>query len=396
MKKNDIINGFTLLVALLWLLTLVLNIFNDRFHPGDFMVYYSAAKNLVTGEPVYMISFYTGSGFYKYSPATLFFFIPYTLFNFNTAAIIHFAILGAAYWYTFMVIRKVLHDYFPFENLKHELGLISLAFVCILIHFARELYVGNINIILLMLCCISIRNFLRGKDMQGGILLGIVILVKPYLMILLLPLVLRKRWNTLVWLCLTITLISLLPFVFPGPQRSISMYGDWINSILMHSGGFPGKTSLDYFIRQLMPSWPAWGIPVIFFFCCAIVSMFILKNIHQEKPESKLNGFADVNFAFEWFLMIALLPNLIKTDWVLLVFSAPLIAFMIFYTASRKQYWWIPFLVILLFFYGANSDDLLGRELSHRILESGLMGLSNFLLVIVSIVMFLDLRKKTT
>ena len=396
MKKSNIFNGFTLLVAVACLLTFTLNMINGRFLLGDFMVYYTAAANLISGGPVYLVSFYGGSGFYKYSPATLFFFLPYMCFNFKAAAVIHFFILSAAYWYAFMVIRDLLTDYFPVTNIKHGTLLLSVSFCCIAIHFSREMFLGNINIILLLLCSLSIRRFLTGKYRQGGILLGIVILTKPYLLILLLPLVLRKQWRALAWFSLTVFCGLVIPFIFPGPHKSILMYGDWIQSITTHSGDFPGMTSLDYLFRHFIPSWPAWGILAIFFSICSLVALFILQNIYHEKQQGAVAGNSATNFTFEWFLLIALVPNLIKTDWVLLLFSAPLIAFMVFCTASRKQYWWIPVLVILLFFYGANSDDLLGRDLSHTILVSGLMGLGNFLLVVVALLMFLQSKPLPT
>jgi hypothetical protein len=393
MKKKEILNGFTIFVAIACLLTFSLNMINGRFLLGDFKVYYSAAANLVNGGPVYMVSFYTGSGFYKYSPSTLIFFLPYLLFNFKTAAIIHFFILGTAYWYTFIIIRKILRDSFLFSNIKHEIWLLSIAFGCILIHFARELYLGNINIILLMLCCLSIRDFLKGRHLQGGILLGIAILTKPYLLILLLPLVLRKKWQALGWLGLTLVCGLIIPFIFPGPLKSISLYGDWFRSVMVHGEDFPGMTSIDYLIRLLVPTWPAWGILIIFLSICSMAGLFILKNIEEEKQDMTNAGVADMNFTFECFLLIALLPNLIKTDWVLLMFNAPLIAFMIFYIAYHKQYRWIPLLIILLLLYGANSDDLLGKTLSHGILAYGLMGLSNFLLILLSLYMYLVHRK---
>ena len=394
MNKKNLFNGFTIFVAIACILTFTLNIYNGRFQLGDFRVYYSAAVNLVTGGPVYLVSFYSGSGFYKYSPASLYFFLPYTIFSFRTAAVIHFFILGCAYWYTMILISRLIMHYFSMENIRHEVWLLSLSFGCILIHFARELYVGNINIILLLLCCLSIGDFLKGKDWQGGILLGMVILTKPYLLILLFPMVLRKKWKAMAWMAITAGIGLVLPFIFPGPFKGAGLYHDWIKSIRMHSEGFPGMTSIDYLFRIFMPSWPAWGILVILFLILSFVTLFILNNIQREKKERKLAGTPEMNFAFEWFLLIALLPNLIKTDWVLLLFSAPVITFMIFYISFRKQYWWIPVLVILLFFFGLNSDDLLGRELSHQILHSGLMGLSNFLLVTASLFIFLDHRRR--
>jgi hypothetical protein len=393
MKKSDYLNGFTIFVAILVLLTFVLNMINGRFYLCDFKVYYTATANLISGGPVYLVSFDSGSGFYKYSPATLFFFLPYEFVNFKIAEIIHFFVLGVAYWYTMVIIRKLIRDYFITRSLKHEVGLISISFVCILIHFVREMSLGNINIILLMLCCLSIWALISGKDLQGGLLLGIVVLAKPYLLILLLPLLLRKKGRAMMALFATILCGLIIPFIFPGPSRSVSLYNEWIKSIMAHTAGYPGMTSLDYFIRNLVSSWPDWGILVIFFACCALIATFIINNIRSEKQNKKEAGLANRNFAFEWFLLIALLPNLIKTDWVLLLFSAPLITFMIFYIASQKQYGWIPVMVTIIFFYGANSDDLLGRFLSHMILQSGLMGLGNFLLVIVSLVMFLHMRK---
>lgn len=394
MKKKEIYNGFALLIAVACLITFSLNMFNGRFILADFRVYYSAAANLISDKQVYMISFYSGSGFYKYSPAILFFFMPYLLFNLKVAAIIHFFVLGIAYWYTLNLIRKLIRQYLPMLNVEHELLLISISFVCILIHFSREMYMGNINIVLLMLCCLSIKNILSGKDLQGGILFGIVILTKPYLLILLLPLLLRKKWRAIGSMSITIAFGLLLPFIFFGIQKSIGMYVEWAQSVLTHGEQFPGMTSIDYFIRFLVPLWPVWGTFVIFFIVYALAATFIMSNLHKEKEKGIFPGVADMNFMFEWFLLIAVLPNLIKTDWILLLFSAPLIVFMVFYIASYKKYEWIPVLIILLFFYGANSDDLLGRGLSHAILQSGLMGLSNFFMIIASIFIFLDYRKQ--
>jgi hypothetical protein len=396
MKKKDIFSGFTVFVILACLATFILNRINHRFFLGDFQVYYSAASNLIAGKQVYLISYYGGCGFYKYSPATLLFFMPYCCFSFSIAAIIHFFILAGAYWYTFIMLRNFLRQYFFTVDIKQETWLLAISFGCILLHVTRELYLGNINIILLMLSLLSAGCFLGRKDWQGGILFGIVVLLKPYMVILAIPLLLRKRWKAVGWLCATAAGGLVFPFIVMGPELSLRLYGDWIRSIMVHDREFPGMTSLDYIFRlHVMPSWPSWGIFIIFTLGCLLTALFVLGNIRREKQEEAQAEYAGRNFLFELFLIMALLPNLIKTDWVLLLFSAPLITFMIFYTSYRRQFRWVPLLFILIFLYGANSDDLLGRNISHMILQSGLMGLSNFLLIIVSRFMFRDLRKKT-
>jgi hypothetical protein len=214
-------------------------------------------------------------------------------------------------------------------------------------------------------------------------------------MILLLPMLLRKKWRALAVTGLTVAFGLLVPFIFPGPAKSFILYREWIQSILAHGEDFPGMTSIDYLVRLIFPSWPSWGIFVILLSLTFLAALWIIQNIQKEKHDPARTGLADMNYLFECFLLIALLPNLIKTDWVLLLFSAPLITFIVFYTTLWKQYWLIPFLIFVLFFYGANSDDLLGREFSYMILHSGLMGLSNLVLVITAFFMFLDHRKRS-
>jgi len=394
MKKTGWFNGFTLLVAVICLLTLILNMINNRFLLGDFRVYYTAAAHYITGSPVYLVSFYSGSGFYKYSPATLFFFIPYTLLPYKVAATVHFLILGTAYGYTMLLLSGLVTRYLLGNRVKHRLWLLALAFGCIMMHVNRELYLGNINILLLMLSCLALRDMLTARDLRGGILLGLAVLAKPYLLLLAIPLVLRRRWRALGWLCLTGSGGILLPFVFSGPVKSIQLYSDWINSVMTHGGEYPGKTSIDYFLHNLLPSWPAWGALIIFSLFLILMILFIFRSIRLEKQEGATAGMAGLDFTFEWFLILALLPNLIRTDWVLMMFASPVIIFMIFYISSRKQYRFIPVLVILLLVYGANSDDLLGKSLSHTIMESGLMGISNFLLAMVALYLFFLNRKR--
>jgi len=394
MKFKKYLNGFTIMVILICLITLILNKINGRFQLGDFKVYYTAAVNLITGKPVYLVSFYTGSGFYKYSPATLLLFVPYTIFNFNTAAVIHFTLLGATYIYTFFIIGKLIRVWFSKSGIDHLNRLLSVSFVCILLHFTREMYLGNINIILLMLMCLSLMKLLQEEDRWSGFFMGLAVLAKPYLLLLMIPLVLRKKMRALSALCMTIAGGLIMPFIYPGPVRGFGLYADWIKTILNHQDDFPGRTSLDYVAGLLFPSTTAWGYWLIPLLLIAIAIILIINNIKVEKQLQTDNSFRDMNIAFEFFLLLALIPNLIRSDWVILLFSAPLITFMVFYIAGSRRYGLIPLMILILFCYSANSDDLLGRQLSHTILESGLMGVSNFLLLVTAMVMFAGYRKK--
>jgi hypothetical protein len=394
MNRKDYLNGFTLFVAVVCALTISLNMFNGRFWLSDFRVYYSAALNFISGGPVYLMSYDEGSGFYKYSPATLFFFLPYLLMPYKAAAVIHFLIICVSYWLTFLTLRSLLAGYFFKSRVKHEYFLLGLSFGCILLHFSRETYLGNINIILLLLCCKSLQLFLAGRNQAGGLLLGVALLLKPYLVILLIPLLIRRKLIPVFWTLGTIVIISLFPFFYPGPSGGFALYNTWISAMLDHNQTFPGMTSIGYLITQyFFPQFPPLADYIIALVVYGSTALFIYINDHQEKKWKSATEPKDMNLAFEWFLLIALLPGVIKTDWVLLQNSAPLITMMIFIVAKQKQYLWMLILFILWFFYGANSDDLLGRTFSRQILILGVMGLSNLLIITISVILFLLFRK---
>lgn len=392
-QRKTVLNGFLVFVALVSLLNLVLNLINGRFHPGDFQVYHTAATRFLSGDTVYGISYYSGSGLYKYSPATLFFFLPYAMLPYKAAAVIHILILSAAYWWCFIVIAGLLRRSLLNGPANRDTLLLSLGFICILLPMSRELYLGNINMLLLLSLVLALRDFLDGKAWRGGILLGLAILAKPYLAVFLIPLFLRRQWKPLLS-TLTVTCAGLLlPFLYPGPSGGTEMYRAWISTMLMHREDFPGMTSLGYIAGHYLPGWPSWGDSLLALLLLSGVVLLIIVNGKREKAAHDDHQ-AESDQVFEWFLLAGLLPNMIRTDWVLLIFSAPLILFIIFRIAQERQWRLIPVLVLLVSFYGANSDDLLGRELSRTILHAGLMGLANFLLAAMAFLLFIRSRRE--
>ena len=244
--KQRIISIFPIVAGLAVILTMTLNMINGRFWLADFRVYYSAAKQFITGGQVYLVSFDEGSGYFKYSPAVLYLFLPYTLFTYKVASVIHFLVLGLIYWYSFRVIADLLKKHIYTTPFRNEQLLITLAFLCIAIHFSREMYLGNINIVMLLLCCLAVRDQLDGKEFKGSLFLGLAILTKPYFLILVLPLLLRKRWKSLGSLAAVLAAGFLLPFLYPGPGKAWALYTGWFRTMSAHDKGFDDMNSLDY------------------------------------------------------------------------------------------------------------------------------------------------------
>ena len=389
------LTGFTVFVILLCLLNLIINNINHRFFVSDFKVYYYAAKNLLVGGKVYFIAFGEESGLYKYSPLTLLLFLPYTLVNFKVAAVIHFFILSFAYWYSYMLIRRLLAKYF-FVNIGNEGWLLSLAVICTLIFLVKELYLGNINILLIMLCLKALIIFVSGQNNKGSILLGLVILTKPFFLILILPLLFRGKFKALAGMVIIVAAGLIIPFMIIGSQQGFSLTMDWFKTIVMHGSDFPSMNSIDYLLHfYLFPGLKGYTEYLIIFVAGILVIWFILKNLQQEKKLTGLNYLQDRNFIIEWFLILAMLPNIVKTDTEHFLASAPIITFIIYYIAGKRRFWLIPVMVILIFFYGGNSQDALGKDFSYRLFSMGLIGLSNLLLIFMALLLYLDFRSSS-
>jgi hypothetical protein len=384
--------GFTVFVLIICLLNLIINNINGRFFVSDFKVFYLAAKNLLAGQKVYMIAFGLDSGLYKYSPMTLLIFIPYTVFSFNIAAIIHLVILSFCFWYSYLLTRKILSTWF-FPGVKHEGWLISLAVICTLIFLVKELYLGNINILLILLCLLALNDILLGKQWTGGILLGIVLLAKPFFLVLILPLALRKKFRTLAAIAVTLSAGFVIPFFILGFQRSFMLHMDWMKTILIHGSNYPSMNSIDYLLHYyLFPDFAGYMQYLIIISAGILAGWFVIINIRREKIENKAKELEERNFIIEWFLLLSVIPNVMRTDSEHFLASIPIIMFIIYYIAVSRRFWLIPVMVILIFFYGGNSQDALGRDFSLRLFSMGLIGISNLLLVLMTLFLYLDFR----
>ncbi len=394
-KKTFIpLTGFFIFITVICLLNLIFNLVNGRFGMSDFKVYYMAAESLVNGGTVYGQAFGELSGIYKYSPFILFFFLPFTLFSYPVAVVVHFFLLSLCFCIAFIVIRNFLTRYFFRTEIKLESLLLTLAMLCILIHVVKELYLGNVNVVLLLLCLLALLNYLDGKPFAGSILLGIVLLTKPFFAFLLIPLLVRKNFKAIKWLVMVVLTGLLLPEIILGPRLGFMLHVEWAKAMLLHFDGYPGVNSIDYMLRYyFFPGLPGWAGLVIIVLAIISLAAFTFLNRKKEKQELNPDSFVERNFIFEWFLILALIPDLVRTDSEHFLCTAPLITFILYYIAVNRKYLFIPLMIILFFFFGGNSDDLLGHEFSHQLFIMGFQGLSNLFLILLAAILYRQFGK---
>lgn len=366
---------------------------NERFWLNDFRVYYSAAQALANGAQVYGISFGLDTGFYKYSPFVAMLFVPYTFLSYDAASIIHFFILCASTIFTIVMLGRLIGRYFlPLKN-KTENVLMSLALICILLHLVRELHLGNINMLLLFLISAGLIFSLRSKDILSGIFIGLSVIIKPYFLVLILPFLAWEKWKTFMSILVTIAVSFLVPLLLFRYDQNILLHKEWIDSMREHSSYLSSSHTipslLHYYLGLEPGKWFSYfliGVIIAGYF----LFFFLTKNRLGKKQLQPVH----FSFVTGYFCLVAMIPNLVITDTEHFLLSLPLIIILLRYIYEKKNYFVTIAFIILIFFYEGNSTDLLGKNLSQRFEEAGLLGISNLVLIASILILSFSTAKK--
>lgn len=375
-KKN---RWLIILGSLFFLLAMIIENINGRFWLNDFKVYYSASSEFVNDGSPYGQAFGLSSGYFKYSPFTLIFFAPYTLFSFETAKFIHYFIISIMGLVGLVLSLKSL-EFTSLKNTKTPgwIGIVLLALSAV--HLSRELHLGNINLLLIALVAFMMVMIKKQKEISASLAFSLIILIKPYLLILVLPILIKKKWKVILYTPLFTLLLSAIPVFFIGFDGLIQLYLDWFESMVGHGNSMFSHHTINSIVKaysgiELSSKWT-----IVF----VLITGLSYLGLRMKYFFSKSNS----NFlVFDMMVLFALVPNLVITDTQHFLFSVPLIAYLLVTLKEVKSVLlWILF-AALIFLYGFNSNDLLGYELSDVFDNYAALGVSNLLLIAMAIIL---------
>jgi len=357
---------------------------NHRLSLNDFRVYYEATKALIAGDQVYGIAFGLGSGLFKYSPFVSFLFIPFSILPFSVSGILYILFIVTALILSFLLCQRILVTYLFENHQKHGTIISILTLVFVSNHLYRELHLGNTNIILLFLILISLKLILKEKDFISGILFGIALLLKPYLLLLGIVLVLHKKWKviagTLAMMCLQV-IILLVAFGF---SKTLSLNVDWLKTIIAHSESYGSQNNIAYIMHILCNiEISSVNNYIIIIVSALILSVYIIFNLVQSAGKLNAAVISRNNFMIEWLVLFAALPSIVNTDTQHFMYSLPLIMIILYYIFQNKEYMLGSLLVLIFLLYGTNSNDLVGNTLGNFYDRIGAVGISNILIILI-------------
>ena len=363
--------------ALLPVLYLVLLFVNYRFQLSDFNVYYGAADALMNGEQVYGKSFGLSSGFYKYSPEVLVPFLPFALLKYDVAAVL-FYLLNTGI--LVLLLNEFKQTFFKQISWGKEVWfMLAMTFLFFVDQLERELFLGNVNALLLLLSLWSVRSIDNKQYAKAGLIYAVVLCFKIHFLILLPYFILKKEWKVLLYTLLGLMGAALVLFVCV-PNRFVVLHSQWLKAVQGHNVQLDqSPNTIYFFIQKILSSVHMAVVPkAAVLIGLAIAGLTYLKFIWKNIGK----GFQ----SNEALILLALIPVLTHTDTEHFLWAMPFFL-MILITVStwNKRGKWIGALGLICasipFLF--NSPDLVEKTLSKQLDEGGI-GLSLLLLLLLS------------
>jgi hypothetical protein len=387
---------FSTVIFLVFLALMINFIAGERLYMSDFKVLYLAGQARLNCEEVYFQVFGIDTGLYKYSPFFLLLLIPFSLLPYAIASPLYFILNTLLLCVAIIYARKLWNRYFNYSSGK-VFALLLLTSLVAFSHLLRDVQLGNTNIFLLLLSIAAFRLISGNRELTGGLLLAFIVLIKPHFVIVLPLLLLRRKYRTLTGLASGLLLGFLLPGFFTGFAENISQHQAWIETMIYHNvTQLSSQNTIQHLLFQSTGNiFPGVSVTLQQFGVIAIVALafllFLLKNFKLEKdgpPE-----LSTLNFTFEFFLLISLIPSLTITDTEHFLFSIPLIMLIMAYLFQSRNRYFIIVSVIAFIFYIGTWGDLLGSY-SRRLEQLGSVGIGNLMIIVISFIIMLIARRK--
>lgn len=205
-------------------------LFGIRTDMSDFGVCFQAGGRVLARETLYRSL--DGHLQFKYAPAAALVYAPFSLLPWEAAKAVWFLIMAAC----LAGILKILSLWAVECGVRAGWPLIWTVVVmakCL----GREFQLGQVNVLILLLLAVAARDAAAGRKGRAGLLWGLSLLFKPYGLIFLPYLVIKKNGRTLAGGAGSLLAGLLIPAVVYGFAGNLAVIGEWARTL---SASTPG------------------------------------------------------------------------------------------------------------------------------------------------------------
>lgn len=330
----------------------------------DFEVNWKAGKRLHAGETLYRQE--DEHYQFKYLPIAAFLYIPLSFIALPAAKAIWFAGISIAGGLFVFLSYRLLPD--KTKPARLIMGIPSLV---LLRYFLRELDLGQINLVVAVAIMLMLNFLLKSittqekkkKRLLTGLFCGTSIALKPYSLILIPYLAVKKQYLALIAAGAFLAFSFFLPLAFYNFQGNLLVHWEWISSLSRSTPGL--LTSADNvslwacFMKWTGSNNVALLLASIFIFLLACLFLVLI-----HKGRSLRHG-----IYFEVSFLLLLLPLVSPLGWDYnFLLSLPALMLLINYCHHFSSFW-RKILFINMFITAFSLYDILGESLYSFIMK---------------------------
>jgi alpha-1,2-mannosyltransferase len=191
----------------------------------DFEVYWRAASRAMAGESLYRAE--DGHWLFKYLPAFAVVAMPIALLPVQVAK---------AIWFMATVVTLVLllraSPRLLSEVRKPQWVLVLATFLVLGKFYVHEMVLGQTNLMFVAVITAALLCMKRQQEAAAGVLIVVAIVLKPYAVILLPWLLVRRQSGSIIAAAIGMTGVLVLPIVRYGFARTVQLHFDWWQTVL--------------------------------------------------------------------------------------------------------------------------------------------------------------------
>jgi alpha-1,2-mannosyltransferase len=360
-----LLGSVAVLAVLFWL--------KGRTAMADFEVNYKAGGRLLAGETLYRTA--DSHWQFKYSPFAALLYLPLSFLPLAAAKMVWFFVVAAAIVLIVLLSERILSAAGPPARLA-----VILAAAVMAKFFLRELQLGQINAIitvLLLLMAVELHKGpgspSRAPDVRAGVFWGLATALKPYAVIFLPYLVLRKKLRPLFAGLAVIGVSLVVPAVFYGLPGLATVLREWVGTL---SRSTPGlfDTQDNVSLMGLFVKWTG-DVPlsaVLLAVATGMLALLTLAAVLRGKTQSE-------PLPLETGLLLLFIPLLSPLGWDYTFLSAFLAVLIVFRHWDRFPAAWRAVLAVNAAVTGLALYDLFGRRLYAAFMAASIPTL-NFLI----------------
>lgn len=195
----------------------------------DFKVYYQAGERFLAGEGLYRAS--DGHYQFKYLPVSAALFAPLACLPYQAARFVWMLLVAAALvgvvWLSWRLLPR---------DCSPPRWVVVVTVLVMLKYYLRELELGQANAVVVVLLLAALAYLRNTRERLSGALFAVAIALKPYALIFLPYLVLKKLPRVWTTCCAVTIVLLLLPIFRYGPAAGWTLLGDWWHTV---SGSTP-------------------------------------------------------------------------------------------------------------------------------------------------------------